>query len=49
MSRGLITTEPESEESECSQFPSTPPMTPLLTHLVELEIRLSESEEEVEG
>ena len=42
-------TEPESEESERSQFPSTPPMTRSLRDLVEFKIRSSESEAEVEG
>ena len=42
-------TELESKESEHSQFPWTPPMTPSLKDAVEFEIKMSESEAEVEG
>ena len=42
-------TEPESEESERSQFPWTPPVTPSLMDPAEFEIKMSESEAEVEG
>ena len=40
-------TEPEPEESERSQFPWTPPVTPSLMDPAEFEIKMSEAE--VEG